>query len=560
MKIRTVVLTFLISGFCSLYATELVSADGPAVQWHRIFGLSNEESGRSVQQTADGGYIVTGWSIGPHTGNIDVYLIKTEPNGSREWEKRFNEGWLDKGYCVQQTVDGGYVIAGCTESDLGQKDVYLIKTDPNGDSEWEKKYGGFQWDWGYSVDQTADGGYIITGSTFSYSAVFEDVCLIKTEPNGVQQWFKTFGGSDREVGYSVEQTSDGGYIIAGATESFGTGSKDVYLIKTEPNGTKQWEKTFGGSRYDEGRSVRQTSDGGYIITGITSSFSDTGAGDVYLIKTDANGTGQWERNLSGAESHEWGNSVRQTTDDGYIITGQMIYSGGYDAYLLKTDSYGNIQWDKRVGGNVWEEGFSVEETADGGYILAGRTYSFGAEKGDVYLVKLCSDGALSGDLNCDGNFNYEDVAMLVGQWLQEPSIIYPPVDIAGIWDGIVNFPDFSVIAGKWMEEYNPGNERPEVSITYPEDGARLMVGGVPPQTMILAEADDYDGTVVRVEFFDDGIKLGEDTYGSDGWNYLWTEYSLGWHTLTAVAWDEEELSGTSGPVTVEVWMPDPPPP
>jgi len=550
----------LISCYFCLSATEPASADGPPVQWHRMFGLSNEDSGRSVQQTVDGGYIIAGWSMGPHTGNTDVYLIKTEPNGSREWEKRFNEGWLDEGYCVEQTVDGGYIIAGGTESDMGQKDVYLIKTDPNGDSEWEKKFGGFGWDWGYSVDQTADGGYIIAGSTFSYTVGIDDVYLVKTDSNGVQQWFKTFGGSDREAGYSVEQTSDGGYIIAGATESFGMGNKDVYLIKTEPNGTMQWEKTFGGSSHEEGRSVQQTSDGGYIVTGITSSFSSTGGPEVYLIKTDANGNREWEKNLGGAESHEYGNSVRQTKDGGYIITGQIIFSGGYDVYLLKTDSYGNVQWDKNVGGNVWEEGYLVGETVDGGYIVAGRTYSFGSEKGDVYLVKLCGDGVLSGDLNCDGEFNYKDMAILVGQWLQEPSILYPPIDIAGGWDGIVNFPDFSVIAGKWLEEYNPGNERPEVLITYPEDGDRLMVGGVPPQTMILAEADDYDGTVVRVEFFDGEMKLGEDTDGSDGWSYLWAEYTLGWHTLTAVAWDNEGLSGMSAPVTVEVWMPDPPPP
>jgi hypothetical protein len=127
-------------------------------------------------------------------------------------------------------------------------------------------------------------------------------------------------------------------------------------------------------------------------------------------------------------------------------------------------------------------------------------------------------------------------------------------------DGIVNFKDFAIVALKWLEEYNVGNRAPEVMITYPEDGERLMVGGVPPQTLITAEAEDSDGTVVWVEFFDGEMKLGEDTGGIDGWNFLWQNYSLGWHTLTAVAWDEEGLSGASAPVTVEVWMPDPPPP
>jgi hypothetical protein len=136
--------------------------------------------------------------------------------------------------------------------------------------------------------------------------------------------------------------------------------------------------------------------------------------------------------------------------------------------------------------------------------------------------------------------------------------VYLPSDINK--DGIVNFVDVAITTNKWMEEYFLWNRPPEVLITYPQDGDRLMVGGVPPQTMILAEANDYDGTVVRVEFFDDDLKLGEDTDGSDGWSYLWQGYSLGYHTLTAVAWDQEGLSGTSPPVNVEVWMPFPPPP
>jgi hypothetical protein len=162
---------------------------------------------------------------------------------------------------------------------------------------------------------------------------------------------------------------------------------------------------------------------------------------------------QWHR-MFGLSKEDSGKSVQQTADGGYIVTGWSMgpHTGNTDVYLIKTEPNGSRGWEKRFSEGWRDEGYCVQQTVDGGYIIAGRTFSFGAEKGDVYLVKLCSDGTLAGDLNCDGTVNYKDVAMLVGQWLQEPSILYPPVDIAGFGDGIVNFPDFSIMAEKWMEE------------------------------------------------------------------------------------------------------------
>ena len=559
--LRKITIFFVIC-CCSLWSTQLALADGPPVQWEKTFGGIGIYEGYDVQQTADDGYIIAGYTDSFGATGCDVYLTKIDPNGTMQWQKSFGGNDNDLGFAVQQTIDGGYIIAGYTNSfGAGSSDVYLIKTEPNGTMQWQKTYGGSGTEYGSSVQQTSDGGYIITYWLGLFGGVSNDVYFIKTEPNGTMQWQKNFGGSDFDMGNSVQQTSDGGYVIAGRTYSFGAGGSDVYLIKTEPNGTMQWQNTFGGSENDWGWSVQQTSDGGYIIAGHTDS-PGAGKDDVYLIKTDPNGNRQWEKTFGGSVG-DYGYSVQQTTDGGYIIAGytNSFGAGDYDVYLIKTDPNGSSEWEKTFGSISENYGYSCQQTSDGGYIIAG--YSDSDSPGsiyEVYLIKLCSEGTLSGDLNCDGIVNYEDVDILVSQWLQPRSILYPPADIFGIGDGIVNFPDFSVIAGKWKEEYNPGNERPEVMITYPEDGARLMVGGVPPQTLITAEAEDSDGTVVRVEFFDDEMKLGEDTDGSYGWSYLWTEYSLGWHTLTAVAWDNEGLSGVSAPVTVEVWMPDPPPP
>jgi len=439
---------------CSLLGTELALAESPPVKWQKTFGGSRYENGSSVQQTVDGGYIIAGTTDSFGTGYGDVYLIKTEPNGTMQWQKTFGGVIDDRGISVQQTSDGGYIIAGQTDSfGAGTWDVYLIKTEPNGSSQWEKTFGGSGSDFGYSVQQTSDGGYIVAGYTDSFGEGRKDVYLIKTEPNGNSQWQKTFGGSENDYGFSVQQTSDGGYIIAGDTSSFGAEVWDVYLIKTEPNGNSQWQKTFGESAGNYGRSVRQTSDGGYIIAGGTGPSADSR--DVYLVKTDPNGTMQWQKTFGGS-GFDFFDSVKQTTDGGYIIAGSTdsFGAGTWDVYLIKTEPNGNSQWEKTFGGSDSDFGRSVQQTSDGGYIITGRTGVLFSNN-DVYLIKLCSEGTLSGDLNCDGIVNYEDVDILVSQWLQPRSILYPHADIYGIGDGIVDFLDYSTQAEDFGKSSSP---------------------------------------------------------------------------------------------------------
>jgi hypothetical protein len=190
---------------------------------------------------------------------------------------------------VQQTTDGGYIIVGGTNSfGNGNRDAYLIKTDGNGVEQWNQTFGGVEFDLGNSVKQTTDGGYIITGRTVSFGAGDKDVYLVKTDASGAEQWYQTFGGSAFDLGTCVHQTSDGGYIIAGGTNSSGSGDRDAYLIKTDSNGTQQWNETFGGSAFEVANSVQLTSDGGYIVVGGTDSFGN-GNRDVFLIKTSGNG-------------------------------------------------------------------------------------------------------------------------------------------------------------------------------------------------------------------------------------------------------------------------------
>jgi len=357
-------------------------------RWERTYGGTADEEGYSVQQTSDGGYIVAGGTNSFGNG-YQVYLVKTNASGDTLWTRTYGGAGDDRGRSVQQTSDTGYIVAGWTGSFGNGMQVYIIKTNASGDLLWSRTYGGSSDDRGRSVQQTSDGGYIVAGWTSS-NGIIGQVYLVKTNASGDTLWSGTYGGSSDEEGYSVQQTSDTGYIVAGTTGSFGNGWQ-VYLIKTNASGDTLWTRHYGGAVDDRGRSVRQTSDSGYIVAGMTTSF---GAYEqVYIIKTNASGDTLWTRNYGGA-GWDWGYSVQQTSDGGYIVAGESASFGDYyQVYLIRTNASGVTLWTKTYGGTNVDRGYSVQQTTDMGYIIAGGTYSFGAGGSDVYLIKTDANGS-----------------------------------------------------------------------------------------------------------------------------------------------------------------------
>ena len=309
------------------------------VVWQKTFGGSDDDRARSVQETIDGGYIVAGytWSSSERE---DVYILKLDANGNKLWEKTFGGSYNDGAWSIQQTNDGGYVVAGYTSSfGAGSYDVYVLKLDTSGKEVWSKTFGGSSDDLAWSIQQTNDGGYIVAGYTWS-SSKWEDVYILKLDANGNKVWEKVFGGSSWDEARSIQQTNDGGYIVAGYTSSFGAGSYDVYVLKLDATGTKVWEKTFGGSYDDRAYCIQQTSDGGYIVAGYT--WSSSKWEDVYILKLDANGNKLWEKTFGGSYDDR-AYCIQQTSDGGYIVAGytSSFGVGNYDVYIIKMDANGN---------------------------------------------------------------------------------------------------------------------------------------------------------------------------------------------------------------------------
>lgn len=380
--------------FVAVFVSALCVRPGFAdAGWSQPYGGSGDDEAYSLIRTGDGGYTLAGFTNSSGAGSYDFWLVKTNSSGTLQWNQTYGGTGDDEGYSVIQTNDTGYAMAGSTDSQgAGETDAWLVKTDSSGIMQWNQTYGARAEDVAYSVIQTSDGGYALAGYSDSYGAGNFDFWLVKTDSFGSVVWNQTYGGIGDDGASDAIQTSDGGYALVGYTTSMGAGMNDFWLVKTDLSGNMLWNRTYGGSGDDEASWVIQTSDGGYALAGVTNS---TGAGgyDFWLVKTDSSGQSQWSRTYGGAYD-DVANALVQTGDGGYALAGWTgsYGAGDVDYWLVKTDSSGNTLWSQTYGGAGDDESFSLIQTSDLGYAIIGFTSSYGTGEYDAFLVKTDSSG------------------------------------------------------------------------------------------------------------------------------------------------------------------------
>lgn len=454
MKYRIFILAIVVSTLL----TSNAFTQPPDLEWQNTIGGNNNDYLQSVQQTSDGGYILSGFSYsdlsGDKTeillGNSDYWVVKVNSAGTIEWQNTIGGSSYDDLYSAKETSDGGYILAGRsysgisgdkTEASYGGWDYWLVKLNSTGDIEWQHAIGGSGDDNLWSAEQTSDGGYIIggysnsgiSGNKTEASIGLADYWVLKLDNNGTIEWQNTIGGTNTDYLIAVHQTTDNGYILGGYSISTLSGDKteatigvyDFWVLKLNSTGSILWQNTIGGNSSEYLRSIEQTTDGGYILGG--PSYSGVGGDkteanfdggefkDYWVVKLNSNGNIVWQ-NAYGAVGDDVLGAIRQTSDGGYIaggysnsgISGDKSEAclGNYDYWVLKISSAGIVQWQHTIGGNSADYLNSLHQTTDGGYILGGNSYSGisgdktetvvgGGAFNDYWVVKLYGTAPLN---------------------------------------------------------------------------------------------------------------------------------------------------------------------
>jgi hypothetical protein len=366
-------------------------------QFQQAIGGISREHAYSIVQTTGGGYVVAGYTGSFGAGNRDVYIVKFDADGTSLWSRAVGGTNIDEAYSIIQTSDGGFAVPGQTNSfGSGLLDMFIVKLDTGGLLQWSKTIGEFENDGANSIVQTSDGGYAVAGYSFSFGIKGPRLYIVKFDASGALKWNRSVGGTAGAGARSIAQTTDGGFVAAGWTNSFGGGvNNNMYIVKLDSSGTHQWSQTIGGAENDQVNSIIQTSDGGFAAAGYTASFG-AGNSDMYIAKLDSSGMLQWSRTIGGTD-YDIATSIIQTTDGGFAVAGYTGAFAAYDYCIVKLNSSGTLQWSKAIGGSGDDGAYSIFQTTDGGFAVAGYTNSFGTGSGDFYIVKLDSSGNTCGN-------------------------------------------------------------------------------------------------------------------------------------------------------------------
>jgi hypothetical protein len=367
-------------------------ASAQTVRFRKVIGNSGYDKGMCAIQCIDTGYVAVGSTSSAGSGSTDAYIIRTDSMGNVTRMLTFGGINIDKANSVRQTADSGFVICGYSNSfGPGGYDVYLVKLDKYFQKQWEKVYGGDDWDFGNSVKQTSDGGYIICGSTYSFGAGDEDYFLVKTNPAGDTVWTKTFGGASEDVARSVVQTADGGYLLTGYTMSMGDTNGDIYTVRTDAMGDTLWTSRYGGSGADKGNGIfEESATGNIFIGGETTTGSNT---DATVLRFTSLGAYSGNYIFPAGAPYDKLNSIAQDSQGKFVMAGITNSFGvNGELFLLILNNDLSFFYATTFGTSAAEEGNSAEGTFDNGFIICGTTTGFNNGLDDIYLIKTDTMG------------------------------------------------------------------------------------------------------------------------------------------------------------------------
>lgn len=490
-----------------LHFTFMNSEAQPVIQWQVNYGGTGVDRATAVEQTSDGGYIVAGYTLSDngdvtgHKSGEDFWVLKLTSSGSITWKKIYGGNNDDRCYAVQQTTDGGYILAGTTNSTDGDItnpkggfDMWVVKLNAGGNISWKKNLGGSDDEAAYSVDQLSTGGYIVAGESKSETGDPDDnnggydFWIIKLGANGNIVWEKNYGGSADESAKSVQQCSDGSFIVAGETTSNdqdvsnNKGSYDFWVMRLKPNGTVKWKNTYGGTSQDNAYSVTQLSNGNFVVVGETESnngdvTSNHGGDDFWALQLKGNGAVRWSKTYGG-ETSDKARFVRKTSDGAVVIAGATQsddgnvtgHKGGDDYWVIKvSNSFGSLLWQKSLGGFDDDNGWCIDVTNDGGYVVVGESESDDGDvndnngNADYWIVKLATDGQR---LNSSGTVSSAEILLYPN----------PASDFVHITTTGIKIEQINVVSleGKMISAVKPNSETYQLDLDNLPRGVYLL--------------------------------------------------------------------------------------
>jgi hypothetical protein len=363
------------------------------VVWDHTYGGADRDRAYSIVALADGGFAVAGKTYSKGAGGWDMWVLRLDEASNVVWDHTYGGAEWDYASSIVALADGGFAVAGSTRSKgAGGRNMWVLRLDEAGNVVWDQTYGGAEWDYANSIVALSDGGFAVAGGTDSKGAGYEDMWVLRLDEAGNVVWDHTYGGAMRDMANSIVALADGGFAVAGYTDGGVVSNQyvaDMWVLRLDEAGNVLWDRTYGGGGLDEANSIVALSDGGFAVVGDTD-FAAKGGLDMWVLRLDEAGNVVWDRHYGGGYNYYSTNSIVALADGGFAVAGGTDSKGAGkdDMWVLRLDEAGNVLWDHTYGGVGEDWADSIVALADGGFAVAGSTSSKGAGNEDMWVLRL----------------------------------------------------------------------------------------------------------------------------------------------------------------------------